>query len=1109
MNDARKTKAQLLAELAELRRRLALAEVAASAASAAGSDSPDPLQIQATLVAEHSNLLALLENTPDRIWAIDRDYRLIYGNSIFTQATLPFLQRSLQPGDNVLIDAYPSEALAEWRSYYNRALNGEAFRVELPTQFAPVVRWMEYLFQPIRLPDGQITGVTVLGHDLTERQQHERLRRLIENITALFFATPTSSDLFPAIARLISRHLAMPTVAVELYDEALDEMTIIGSNEADAARLQLRSIPASRTISGTVAHTRQPVIETQAGARADYADTVLRTLNVQTFVCVPILAGRSVLGALSAADPVSRADAAELLEPLQAIARHLALIIEHQRGEERLRASERRFRTLIEYLPVAAAFRDGDDMTMNLACEQLLGYARRELPTVDRWLDALFGVRSDEVRRAYEADRAAGFPTPREVEVITRSGQRRPIEWSGCTVGRFEIWVLADLSRRRQAEEALRQSEERYRWIAETVSDMAYAVQVAPDGTLQPQWITPAVARLAGITEAEMLKPDGWRKITHPDDWPIVQHQIDELRANRACTVQYRLVDRAGNIHWVIDRARPVWDAAQGQVTAFYGAVQDITDQHAAENRYRLLFQEMLDGFALHEIICDSDGHPIDYRFLEVNRAFEQLTGLRAADVIGRTVLTVMPDTEPYWIQTYGQVALTGQPVVMANYSQALNKHFLVTAFCPQPGQFAVIFADVTEQQRHTRQLEAIAAISAALRAAHTRDEMLPIIVDQTQALLQADGVVIDLQDPASGEVTAAAARGAWTGWLGRRLQPASSLTHHVIASEQPYRNEDVTRDPRVIHPELYGQATSVGCAPLVVEQHAVGALWIGRAGGRAVTSADLQLLIAIAEIAATALARAAVLDTLEQRVLDRTHDLAAAIARLSDLDRLKSKFVADVSHELRGPVTSLNLYVDLMETGKPEKRDHYFQALKMQTARLHSLVNDILDLSRLEQTGPAQIEPFDLNTLVEGVMLAHQPRAEAAGQSLHFEGAPDLPPVWGDARAMSQAIVNLLINAMNYSPAGVIVLRTFTDGRRLGFEVGDNGPGIDPADLPHLFERFYRGKNAAQSRLPGTGLGLSIVKEIVDAHGGQVEASSRPGDGTTFRVWLPLSTPA
>jgi diguanylate cyclase (GGDEF)-like protein/PAS domain S-box-containing protein len=117
------------------------------------------------------------------------------------------------------------------------------------------------------------------------------------------------------------------------------------------------------------------------------------------------------------------------------------------------------------------------------------------------------------------------------------------------------------------------------------------------------------------------------------------------------------------------------------------------------EEQYRLLTSEMQLGLALHEIICDEDGHPIDYRFLNINRSFERLTGLRAETVVGKRILEVLPKTEPYWIDIYGQVALTGKSNQFENYSQELKKYYNVSVYSPKPGQFATIVEDITDKK--------------------------------------------------------------------------------------------------------------------------------------------------------------------------------------------------------------------------------------------------------------------------------------------------------------------------------------------------------------------------------------------------------------------------
>jgi len=253
--------------------------------------------------------------------------------------------------------------------------------------------------------------------------------------------------------------------------------------------------------------------------------------------------------------------------------------------------------------------------------------------------------------------------------------------------------------------------------------------------------------------------------------------------------------------------------------------------------------------------------------------------------------------------------------------------------------------------------------------------------------------------------------------------------------------------------------------------------------------------------------ALAAERDLLEQRVNDRTRALAEANEQLQELDRLKSKFVSDVSHELRTPVTSLILYLSLLEQGKPDKRPQYLLHAQQQAERMRQLIEDILDLSRLARDkAELTLAPVDLNAVLEQAVVAQQPRAEAAGLTLTFEPATELPLMHGDINRLQQVAANLIANAISYTSSGEVHVRSFKLTDQIGFEVQDSGMGIASEDLPHLFERFYRGQRASQSSVRGTGLGLSIVKEIVEWHGGELEVRSEVGAGSTFTVYLPVA---
>jgi GAF domain-containing protein len=230
-------------------------------------------------------------------------------------------------------------------------------------------------------------------------------------------------------------------------------------------------------------------------------------------------------------------------------------------------------------------------------------------------------------------------------------------------------------------------------------------------------------------------------------------------------------------------------------------------------------------------------------------------------------------------------------------------------------------------------------------------------------------------------------------------------------------------------------------------------------------------------------------------------------ITRLHELDRLKSKFVSTVSHELRTPLTNIKLYVSLLKRGRAERHTHYLNVTERETERLDQLVRDLLDLSRLEgQNEPPKREWLDIGSVIQVVLDNHAALAEIKNIPLRHEPTHDLPRIHADRNQLIQVLTNLVGNAIAYTDAGYVCVRakpiTYRDQDAVRIEVEDTGVGIPDEDLPHIFERFYRGDNAGNR--PGTGLGLAIVSEIINLHYGKIEAHSTINKGTTFYITLP-----
>ena len=370
------------------------------------------------------------------------------------------------------------------------------------------------------------------------------------------------------------------------------------------------------------------------------------------------------------------------------------LPIEAQQDTEQ---DKNNYRSYFENSPIATVIVHikGNFLNANPEASRFLGYSTKELLRLS--ISDVVPILKDpkQYTRHFTGLKETGRISL-EIDLQHKNGNQLK---TALTVVRIEpdrFMVFVEASKQHKlAEEALLESEDKYRALLASLPDIVMRFDRDGRHLFASENVNKVVAleshQFIGKTHKELGFPEA--------ECQFWEDAICGVFDRGTAFENEFILETKGEPKIFDWRLVPEFDA-RGAVLSVLSVSRDITTQRKIEQKYRTLFRKILDGFALHEIICDEQGNPVDYRFLDVNPAFERMTGLKAEHVVGKTVREILPNTEQHWIKTYGHVALTGEPAFFENSSQELDRHFEVTTFRPAPKQFACIFADVTERKR-------------------------------------------------------------------------------------------------------------------------------------------------------------------------------------------------------------------------------------------------------------------------------------------------------------------------------------------------------------------------------------------------------------------------
>jgi signal transduction histidine kinase len=422
---------------------------------------------------------------------------------------------------------------------------------------------------------------------------------------------------------------------------------------------------------------------------------------------------------------------------------------------------------------------------------------------------------------------------------------------------------------------------------------------------------------------------------------------------------------------------------------------------------------------------------------------------------------------------------------------------------------FDEVQARTRELSQSVEELRALGEVSQAVNSTLDLETVLTTIVAKAVQLSATDGGAIYVFDEESQEFQLRATHGMDQAMIAAIREEGVRTDERIIARAMaqhlPAQVPDLLNEPLspVLNLVIRAGYRALLVVPLLRPGAIIGTLVVRRKQPGEFPKSTIDLLETFADQSVLAIQNARLFREIEEKGCE-----------LETASKHKSQFLANMSHELRTPLNAILGYTELILDSiygeVPEKARAVLDRLQANGRHLLGLINDVLDLSKIEAGQlTLSLDDYSLSDVVHGVVSAVEPLAAEKRLAFNAEVASDLPTGHGDGRRLSQVLLNLVGNAIKFTDKGEVAIRASATNGAFTVAVCDTGPGISAADQAKIFEEFQQADSSITRKKGGTGLGLSIAKRIIEMHGGRIWVKSEPGKGSTFYFTLPARVEA
>ena len=604
-------------------------------------------------------------------------------------------------------------------------------------------KWWDVTISPMLDANRKPARLLAVSRDVTARRRAEMNLDFLASVSLDLVRLTGVEEMMRTVGAKMAAYLQLSLCAFVEINEAAEQVVISHDwHRDDVPSLvgvhRLADFVGEEFIRTARAGETIVVRDTAADPRTD--PEKFAALKIASFVCVPLIRDgqwRFALCLYHSAPYPWREDEIELTRELTA---RIWTRLERLRAEEALRESEERFRMLFESIDEgfciiekvageAGAPLDFRYVEVNPAFETQSGMSSM----VGKTLGQLLPGEAEGWNLIYDTILKTGEPARFERGLLTHG---RMLELYAFRVEdethRRVAVIFKDVTERKRNEENLRQSEARFRLMADSAPVLIWLSETDKLCV----WFNKTWLDYTGRSMEQEIG-NGWVENVHPADLDrCLQTYAEAFDARASLSMEYRLKRHDGEYRWFLDIGVPRY-AAEREFSGYIGSCTDITEVKQAEaavreseERYRSLFNSMDEGYCTIEMIFDEQGKPVDYRYLEINPSFEKLTGMHGA--LGKRISEFVPDLEEYWYEVYGKVALTGEPIRVANEVKGMNRWFDIYAFRiggNDSREVSILFRNITESKQAERQAEMLSTLSRELASATEEAEIVEIAV--------------------------------------------------------------------------------------------------------------------------------------------------------------------------------------------------------------------------------------------------------------------------------------------------------------------------------------------------------------------------------------------